>query len=198
MKTILIIVLILMVAFVAFQSFVNKSVQDTEEQPYKVLLKEGEFEIRHYPSVIMATVKMEENAYGKTSSRGFGRLAGYIFGGNRQQQKIAMTSPVHMQFGTDSSSMSFMMPRAYQMKDLPDPNDPGIEIHPSAEEYVAAVRFSGYATDEKIKLYQEKLSEFLKEKNLAAIGNFRVLGYDPPYKLTDRRNEVIVSIDYKK
>jgi len=182
----------------AFQSFVNKSVRDTEEQPYTVLKKEGEFEIRYYPAVIMATVKMPASNYGQTSSGGFRRLAGYIFGGNQRNQKIAMTSPVHMEFEGDTSSMSFMMPSEYAMQELPKPDDSGIDIHPSTEEYVAAVSFGGFASNEKIKAYQEKLGKFISENNLTAKGSFRVLGYDPPYKMTDRRNEIIIAIEYKK
>jgi hypothetical protein len=197
MKSVLIIIIVLMVAFLAFQSFVNKSVQDTEEQPYKVLKKEGEFEIRHYPSVVMATVKMPPANYGQTSSGGFRRLAGYIFGGNQRKQKIAMTSPVQMEFGNDASSMSFMMPSEYSMQDLPKPDDSGIDIHPSQEEYVAAVSFSGFASNDKIKAHEEMLAKFIKDRNLVVKGAFRVLGYDPPYKMTDRRNEVIVPIEYK-
>jgi len=198
MKTTIIIILILISAFVILQSFVSRSTKKTELQKYNVLEKDGDFEIRHYPQSVMATVDMNETTYKKMSGKGFRALANYIFGGNEKEKSIAMTSPVHMQFTDTSSSMSFVMPSDYKMEKLPKPNNPQVKIHNAEEEIVAAIRYGGYSSDEDIKMYTEKLKGILEKKNIKTIGPFRYLGYNPPYEVFGRRNEVIVKIEYNK
>ena len=64
-----------------------------EEPPHTVTLKDGDFEIRDYPSLTIAevTVRADRSTAGNA---GFRKLAGYIFGGNAGKQKIEMTAPV--------------------------------------------------------------------------------------------------------
>jgi len=71
-------------------------VAKTETQPYQVIKKEKDFEIRKYPPATMATVSMDARSYKELSSTGFRKLASFIFGGNQSKKSIAMTSPVHM------------------------------------------------------------------------------------------------------
>ena len=59
---------------------------------------------------------------------GFRSLAGYIFGGNEGGKKIAMTAPVHMEMGADSSRMRFVMPSDLTMDSLPEPNDANVKL----------------------------------------------------------------------
>ena len=92
------------------------------------------------------------------------------------------------------STMSFVMPSAYNESNLPKPNDPNVIIKRTSEEYVAVLTFGGFASDDELKTYSEKLKNLLKEKGLAAYGHYRYLGYNPPYQLFNRRNEIIVSI----
>jgi len=158
----------------------------------------GDLEIRYYPSATLATVSSSARNYREVSYTGFRRIAGYIFGGNEAGQKIAMTSPVHMDISEQGSSMSFVMPSAYAMDDLPKPNDPGVRLVQSKEEYVAVIRFSGFASDAAIRQQIDRLSALLQEKKIQPTGNFRYLGYDPPSQILDRRNEVIVQIDWKE
>ncbi len=109
-----------------------------------------------------------------------------------------MTAPVHMDINDSVSTMSFVMPSAYHEGNLPKPNDPEIIIKKTNEEYVAAIRFGGFASQEDIKIYSEKLRLILKEKNITSYGHFRFLGYNPPYQLFGRRNEIIVSVEFKE
>jgi hypothetical protein len=198
MKTLIIIFILILISFIIFQAYVARSTARTEEQKYKVLEKDGDFEIRYYPKVVMATVSMPSNSYNKMSSSGFRRLAGYIFGGNEQKESIAMTAPVHMQVKEDSASMSFVMPSSYSMNTLPVPKDSGVKIHMSEEEYVASVTYSGFSSDEDIRVQTARLKEFLDKKGIVYSGDFRYLGYNPPYQLKGRRNEVIVHIEYNE
>jgi len=121
-------------------------------------------------------------------------LASFIFGGNNANKNIAMTTPVHMDINDSLSSMSFVMPSDFNKQNLPKPNDASIIIKTSTEEYVAAIKFSGYADDKDIKKYAVKLENALKAGGIEYYGNFRFLGYNAPYQFWGRKNEIIVSV----
>lgn len=198
MKTFLIGASIIGVIFILFQSFMVVAVNKTEEQNYSIILEEQNFEIRFYPSATMATISSDAKTYKELSGSGFRKLAGYIFGGNEDGTQIAMTSPVHMNVNDTLSTMSFVMPSSYTEDNLPKPNDSGVQLSTTDEEYVAVIRFGGFASDQDLKNYSGKLKTILKEKGIASIGNPRYLGYNPPYQLVGRRNEIIISIEWKQ
>ncbi len=198
MKSLLIILSVLSVIFILFQSFISMGTSNTEKQPYTVLKTEGEIEIRLYPSVTMATIQSTAKNYRDLSGNGFRKIAGYIFGNNASGEKIAMTTPVHMDFQESGSSMAFVMPSGYDETNLPKPNDPAVKIKKTEVEYVAALRFGGFASDEAIEKNTQKLDELLRQKGIKSNGHFRFLGYNPPYQLVGRRNEIIVSIEWNE
>jgi hypothetical protein len=169
-----------------------------EKQKYRLVHSEQEYEIRHYPPAMLATVYSSANSYRQISTSGFRTLAGFIFGGNASNTKIAMTSPVHMDINDSSSSMSFVMPSGYDEQSLPRPNDSRVKLEKSQAEYVAVLRFGGYANDQKIARYSEKLRKALERKGISYSGNFRFLGYNPPYQFIGRKNEIIVSVDWQE
>ena len=193
-----ILLLVVAVIFIGFQSFITMSTNDVEKQQYRVVKTEEEFEIRFYPPAILATVRSSARSYREFSSNGFRKIAGYIFGNNESSTKIAMTSPVHMDINDQTSSMSFVMPSKYSISELPKPNDPSLELHESPAQYVAALTFSGYANDEKIKKYSEQLKIALDQKGIKTVGHFSYLGYNPPYQVVARKNEIIVAVDWKE
>ena len=188
----------MVVVFVLFQSFLIMSTDSTEEQKYTVVRAYKDFEIRFYPSAVIATITSDAKTYNELSGPGFQKLAGYIFGGNEENMNIAMTSPVHMDVNDSVSTMSFVMPSEYTEKTLPKPNDPGVNIINTEDEYVAAIRFGGCASDQDRKFYTDKLQSLLKENSITTVGHYRFLGYDPPYQMTDRRNEIVVAVQWKE
>ncbi len=181
---------------ILFQSLTNMAFAVTEKQKYKVVHSEKEFEIRFYPSAVLATVYSDAKNYKELATPGFRKLAGYIFGGNESETKISMTSPVHMDM--KSASMSFVMPSSYSEENLPKPDDPGVKIERTGDVYVAAIRFGGYASDKDISHYSEKLKTMLEEKGIRWYGNFRYLGYNPPFQPFGRKNEIIVNVEWKE
>ncbi len=187
-----ILLLFLFQLIVQSQSFI--AMAKTEEQKYKVVYNDKDFEIRFYPSATLATVYSDAKSYRELSGNGFRMLAGYIFGGNESDTKISMTSPVHMDINNSKSAMSFVMPSSYNKENLPKPDNPNVKIEKTEDEYVAVIRFGGYASDDDIKKYSEKLGILLREKGIVYYGNFRFLGYNPPYEFIGRRNEIIVSV----
>ena len=198
MKMFIIILAVIILLIILLQSFTIMSTNKTEEQKYSLVRKYKDFEIRFYPSATIATINSNAKTYKDLSGPGFQKLAGYIFGGNETNTKISMTTPVQMDINDSVSTMSFVMPSEYTKENLPKPNDPNVQIKNTSDEYVAVIRFSGYASDEDLKLYSEKLHSLLKENGITHRGNYRFLGYNPPYQFVGRRNEIIVTVDWKE
>jgi len=146
---------------------------------------------------MFSSVQLNKKGYKESSSEGFGILAGYIFGDNEANEKIAMTSPVVMELG-DTAKMMFMVPKDYLSKKLPNPRNRKIVFEKQEEKIMAAIRFDGWADDEKIEKYKAILRDELGKQNIQFINKFIFLGYNPPYEIMNRRNEVVVElIDYK-
>lgn len=198
MKIVLIVTSIFVCLFIAFQTYTAMATNKTETQVYKVIKVEKEFEIRFYPSTTMAAITSSAKTYKELGSSGFRKLAGYIFGDNKENKQIAMTAPVHMDINDSVSSMSFVMPANYTKENLPLPNNADVSIQTTPDEYVAAITFDGFASQETIQKYTTILEKALQEKKLSYFGNFRFLGYNPPYQLFGRKNEIIVSVNEKE
>ena len=190
-------VTVIAIIILLIQSFTTMSLSRTEQQKYTVILKEKDFEIRFYPSATVATINSNAKTYRDLSGPGFRKLAGYIFGGNETSTSISMTAPVHMDINDTGSSMSFVMPSSYNQENLPKPNDPDVIIKKTADEYVAVIRFGGFASDRKIISYSGRLHDILEEKGITPYGHARFLGYNPPYQLFGRRNEIVIPVNWK-
>jgi hypothetical protein len=196
MKILLIISLLLAASLLLFQLYLVLASKNSETQNYQVVFKGKTFEIRHYPTVAMATINSTAKTYQELGSSGFGVLAKYIFGGNERNLHIAMTSPVHMDINDYNSSMSFVMPSKYLQENLPKPINAEVIIETAADEYVAAVGFGGFATETDSKINTRKLERALKAASIDHYGSFRMLGYNPPFQLLGRRNEIIVNVEW--
>ncbi len=190
--------LALAIIFIVFQSFRKFLASSIETQKYRVVKKEDGFEVRFYPKATFATIRSSGANYKQVASSGFRKLAGYIFGGNDQKKSIAMTAPVRMEMSEKGSSMSFVMPEKYDMASLPKPNDATVEIKQSEEVYAAVIAFGGYANDEKIDDYKNKLVSLLQKKNIKIIGSFNFLGYNAPFQFIGRKNEISIPIEWKE
>jgi hypothetical protein len=197
MRTFLLIFTCAVFIIVIFQSITVMSANKTEEQKYNVILKDKNFEIRFYPSATIATINSSAKTYKELSGSGFRKLAGYIFGGNETGTSISMTAPVHMDINDSVSSMSFVMPSSYNEQNLPKPNDPNVLIRKTSDEYVAVIQFGGFASDKDLEFYSRKLHDILEKKGITSFGHARYLGYNPPFQLVNRRNEVIVTVNWK-
>ena len=186
------------VLFVVFQSFRTFSAASIETQKYRVVKIENGFEIRFYPVATFATIYSTGTNYKQVASGGFRKLAGYIFGGNEQNKSISMTAPVRMEMSEKGSSMSFVMPEKFDETNLPKPKDASVQIKKSQEMYAAVITFGGYANDEKIELYKNKLVALLEKKGISIIGGYNFLGYNAPFKFYRRKNEISIPIEWKE
>lgn len=194
MKILLIILGILTLAFVIVQVYAINSQRNIETYPYAVDKEYDTFEIRSYDKSLFTSVKLDTKVYEEGSRKGFSILAGYIFGGNEKNEKIAMTSPVAMSL-EDSMTMMFLVPKAYDKASLPQPNASQIEFREEPAKTVAAISFGGWANDEKIEIHKEQLKAALDAEGIAYTNQFYFLGYNAPFEFFNRRNEVIVELN---
>ena len=185
--SITIVLLVLSQFFMAYQS--NK----IETPKYTVLKAYDDFELRQYGSMILAQTVMKSNSYENTSSQGFRTVASYIFGGNEDNKKIAMTAPVIMEMG-DDTKMSFVMPKEHSMESLPEPSSDDVEIVKVSPKKYAVISFPGYANNKKIDKYAKKLLKSIKSEGLETVGNVKFMGYNAPWQVIGRKNEIAVEV----
>ena len=166
-----------------------------EEPSFELVEKHPEFEIRRYTSNIQASVRSQGS--GDLVNRGsFQRIAGYIFGRNSSNQRIAMTAPVLMWQDDDGASiMSFVMPSAYALDDLPEPVDVDLQLAVNEEEIVASFSFRGFSRPSKVARLTKHLQSLVVQEGWQQIGPARLAVYDPPTTLPFlRRNEILIPV----
>jgi hypothetical protein len=193
MKILLILLGVILIAFVVIQLFAFNSQRNIETYPYVVNKKYDTFEIRSYEATLFTSVKLSTKGYKNSSSKGFSILAGYIFGNNERNEKISMTSPVTMTL-EDSMTMMFMVPKELKKEMLPKPDQSLIEFKEEPAKTVAAINFKGWANDKKIEKFKQKLKSALDAEGITYSDRFYFLGYNAPYEVFNRKNEVIVEL----
>jgi len=163
--------------------------QQYETQQYEVLSTLDNVEIRYYPPSMKAKV---------TSNSNFSKLFKYIGGNNSDNIKIAMTTPVYMTNKGSLNTMEFVLPSKYLEKNIVSPKDNSIKVYKSKEGVFASITYSGYSNQKKVLANYRLLVNKLNEKNVEIISNEPVvLSYNSPYKVFNRRNEVLLEVVYK-
>lgn len=180
----------------------------TETLSYTVIHKDNEFELRQYPAHIKAEVEVSAEDYKSAVQKAFNILAGYIFGGNISQQSIAMTTPVTASSsqkiamttpvtvtGSDTFTVAFIMPSAYDLQSLPLPADARVRLTPVEPQRMAVIRFRGYFPLERIEQSKARLLQWAEAHELQPTGEFTVAGYNPPWVPGFlARNEVLIAV----
>lgn len=180
------------------------------EPPFTLEIHEGAFDVRRYPARVVAETLVTGGSFDAAGNEGFRRLAGYIFGGNRIRQTIAMTAPVGERRDSRKLAMTapvgersvdgawvvtFTMPLGETLESLPVPNDARVTLHEAPAARVAVHRFSGRWTDAKYAEKTAALREWIGARGLVAVGEPEVNRYDPPWTPWFlRRNEIWLSL----
>ncbi len=191
-------------------------IRTAEEVPFVIKEKNGDKEIRHYPPRIVAQITLQ-GEYSRVQGEAFRILAGYIFGKNRVEQKIAMTAPVTQkpltsegnstkiamtapvnQFRTTNGwTMTFSMPLKYKkISELPKPIDERIQILEQSGGTFAVIRFTWATSEERNQKKATELLQWLEsEGKFKALSGPHYAGYDPPWTIPFfRRQEMIVEV----
>lgn len=205
------IVIVLIILGIIWVAYSYLSVRGIEHPKYTVLKKHGAYEIREYHPFLAAEVVVK-GTQKESLRRGFKMLFDYISGNNRSQESIKMTAPVTQQPSGQSERIpmtapvmqeqgenlyivSFMLPANYTSDTVPVPLDPSVVIVEKERKRVAALRFAGYATDQKIKKKKDKLTELLQKDGYQTGSSFHLALYNPPWTPPFmRRNEVMFQI----
>lgn len=169
-----------------------------EEPSYELIKKFESFEIRKYSPTITAKTQRSTSNY-QGSSGGFRVIAEYIFGNNSTNQKISMTSPVHIWKENSSESyMSFTMPSEFKLNDLPKPNDERVSIEKIDQKTAAVLKFSGLSGEAKTEKLIKKLSENLARESIEIVGPPCLAIYDNPWSTLpfQRRNEIQIPVNF--
>jgi len=162
-----------------------------EEPAYDTAQQIDNVELRDYAASIQARTTMASD---DSSSSSFRRLANYIFGGNTQEQSIAMTAPVETHTTADGY-MAFTLPSQYAMAQLPSPNDQTVSLHAVPARRIAVIEFGGWATDGRVEEKSRELLAVLEANDIQTIGEPFLNQYNPPWTLPwNRRNEVAILV----
>ncbi|QDV69284.1 SOUL heme-binding protein [Rosistilla carotiformis] len=175
----------------------GKGRADYETAAYDVVEKEGEFEIRDYPELVLASTAM--GASGGNGS--FMRLFGYISGSNQAKQKVSMTTPVFMQPSVeqDAGMMSFVVPKQVAEDGTPAPSRQDVNITKRPAGRFAVIRFAGRMNDTMREEAEQKLRGWIEAKGLKAGDSMEYASYDPPFTPAPlRRNEVFLRLQSDK
>lgn len=184
----------------------------TEEPAHTVQRLTHGVEIRCYGPRIAAetTVTASEEA---ARNAGFRRLAGYIFGGNHADARIAMTAPVAQQSGRGEKIamtapvsqraadkgqwvIRFFMPAKETMSSLPQPDNPAVRLVAVPAETVAVRKFSGSRSPGAVASQTAELLRTLGDRGLHPVGAPSAWFYDPPWTVPMlRRNEIAVPVE---
>lgn len=172
-----------------------ESYKGYEMPPFDIVSRQQGYELRDYAPHLLASVIVDGNVR-QSASAGFRKLAGFIFGGNAEGEKIAMTVPVGQVPEGDGFEITFMMPARFDLDSLPTPNAKDIRFRWTSPERHAVLRFSGYATGATLDRRAGELREMLKRDGAIILDGPRFAYYDDPFTLPwRRRNEVAFVVE---
>ncbi len=177
-----------------------------EEPRYSVLQQFDGIEIRQYQPYVVAEVRVEGTA-DNAGSAAFPILAGYIFGKNKGERRMAMTAPVTQAAVPVKLAMTapvtqaaapgggflvqFVLPQDVTLDTAPEPLDARVQLREVPASRVAVIRYSGFWSQSNQAEHLAKLEAALRSASIAWSGEPVLSRYDPP--ITPwflRRNEI--------
>ena len=190
-----------------------------ETPKYNVLVKRPDCEIREYESFAICAVPINKPRPAASSTdqkvsqpqlagaSSFGALAGYLFGKNKEQISMKMTTPVLISGEGDEKEMSFVLPSDYwnaeSFTNAPSPLENSlVELKQQSGEVRAVVIFGGFASSKEVKRQKKLLLaslQFEKDWSVVPGASATLAQYNDPFTLPrKRRNEVSLPLQAKK
>lgn len=181
--------------------------RNTEQPKYQVVAKDGAFEVRQYPGMLVAET-VTSGSRGEALNRGFRELANYIFAKSRpgekismtapvmqDREKIPMTAPVLQEASVDGEWRTrFVMPARYTRATLPTP-PAGVSIIEIPGRRVAGIRFGGAASDLAIEEHESRLRRWMSSRGMEPGGAAEYAFYNSPFIPPFlRRNEILIPV----
>lgn len=165
-----------------------------------------DWEIRKYDDFTVCSTKMDRSK----GPAGFNSLAGYIFGANKEQKKMAMTTPVITSANNDE--MSFIMPSTFwneeNLSQAPTPITPEVSVQKSSvleksdDSTFAVLWFTGYAIGDSARKRKEQLVRLVEADSKYELVDESdkpfLMQYNDPFQPGwKRRNEVAIAVKMK-
>jgi len=117
-------------------------------------------------------------------------LASYIFGGNQEGQRVAMTAPV-----ITDEKMIFILPGGLNPENAPEPNGQAIEFTEVPPRKLATLKFSWTTSEDRVKRKTEELLAVLARNDIRTRGRPFLMRYNDPWTPPFmRRNEVAIEV----
>lgn len=178
-------------------SLLGMSAMATEQPKFELVDRFNDFEVRAYGPTVVAEVDVDGEQV-EAGNRAFSLLAGYIFGKNAGERKIAMTAPVSQApregqriamtapvsqtaAGGGQWTVQFTMPSAFTLQTLPTPTDARVRLKEQPARRVAVLRYSGTWSQRNFDEHLEQLRAGLRREGLEAKGEPTWARYDPPW-----------------
>tara|TARA_Y100001935_G_C16838003_1_gene282660 strand:- start:21 stop:386 length:366 start_codon:yes stop_codon:yes gene_type:complete len=90
--------------------------------------------------------------------------------------------------------MEFILPRSYNNKNTPMSLSSEVLVYESNPDYYLALKFGGYAFQSIVNKTSRELKIIANENNIQIVGEPILLVYNSPYKIFNRRNEILYKI----
>ena len=181
-----------------------------EEPAFEVVQRLDAVEIRLYAPYVVAEVTVPGPA-DQAGNRAFPLLAGYIFGKNKGERKMAMTAPVTQTAAPVKMAMTapvtqaatpegylvqFVLPKGVTLESAPEPLDARVKIREVPAAKVAAVKFSGFWSEDNYQRHLSQLTSGLTAAGLRWKGEPVYSRYDAPWTpWFMRRNEIWLTLE---
>jgi hypothetical protein len=181
----------------------------TEEPDFKVVQTFDNIEVREYAAYSVAEVVVPGPA-DEAGNSAFPILAGYIFGKNKGERKLAMTAPVTQSASpvklemtapvTQSAAsggflVQFVLPKGVTSANAPEPVDARVKLRDILPSRWAVIRYSGFWSDANYLEHLQQLRATLAAHGLQSKGEPVYARYNAPFTpWFMRRNEIWLSL----
>ena len=178
----------------------------TEEPDFNIIRElDKDIELRQYAAYLVAEVEVPGPA-SEAGNQAFPILAGYIFGKNKGERKLAMTAPVtqapvpvklEMTAPVTQTAVAsgflvqFVLPKDVTLATAPEPLDARIKLREVPPSRVAVIRYSGFWSDANYSEHLARLQAALRAANLVPTAEAVYSRYNAPFTpWFMRRNEI--------
>ncbi|XP_019717340.1 uncharacterized protein soul5l [Hippocampus comes] len=164
---------------------------------FEAVCKTDEYEVRHYSPTRWVSTDAEAYFMGVGAAMAFRRLFQYITGANEAGIQMEMTAPVLVKIPEETKmwelavyTLHFLLPQAYQDKP-PAPTNDKLYFTEMPEMDVYVRSYGGWMLSVTSRLHAHLLTTELERVRAPYNHTFHYgVGYDSPFKLLNRHNEV--------
>jgi hypothetical protein len=180
-----------------------------EEPDYQVIRTFDNIELRQYAPYTVAEVVLNASA-DDAGNQAFPILAGYIFGKNKGEKKLAMTAPVTQtaeplkmamtapvtQSATSGGMrVQFVLPKGVTPESAPEPLDPRVQLRQVPASQWITIRYSGTWSQANYDEHLTLLKAAADKAGVATQGEPVLARYNAPFTpWFMRRNEIWMAV----